>query len=118
MVSFAMFSRGHLHDTSTPTTINTGGALDFFRDVLKKEPADVSALFELWAVNREQGASCVLTAHFFFFRSNAFAAGTKGPNTLRSMQKECTEMIQNGLSTSRGSGLLSRYANIELLQWR
>ncbi|KAJ7208900.1 hypothetical protein GGX14DRAFT_334841, partial [Mycena pura] len=52
MVGFAMFSRGHLHDTSTPTTISTGGALDFFRDVLKKEPADVSALFELWAVNR------------------------------------------------------------------
>ncbi|KAJ7501675.1 hypothetical protein B0H11DRAFT_1697364, partial [Mycena galericulata] len=54
MVGFAMFSRGHLHDTSTPTTISTGGALDFFRDVLKKEPADVSALFELWAVNQEQ----------------------------------------------------------------
>ncbi|KAJ7695295.1 hypothetical protein B0H14DRAFT_2249883, partial [Mycena olivaceomarginata] len=54
MVGFAIFSRGHLHDTSTPTTISTGGALDFFRDVLKKEPADVSALFELWAVNREQ----------------------------------------------------------------
>ncbi|KAJ7885834.1 hypothetical protein B0H13DRAFT_2343103 [Mycena leptocephala] len=62
---------------ATPTTISTGGALDFFRDVLKKEPADVSALFELWAVNQEQG--------------------TKGPNTLCSMQKECTEMIQNGL---------------------
>ncbi|KAJ7689741.1 hypothetical protein B0H14DRAFT_2233747, partial [Mycena olivaceomarginata] len=52
-------------------------ALDFFRDVLKKEPADVSALFELWAVNREQG--------------------TSWPNTLRAMQKECTEMILTGL---------------------
>ncbi|KAJ7111069.1 hypothetical protein C8R44DRAFT_585017, partial [Mycena epipterygia] len=58
MFGFVMFSRGHLHDTSTPTTISTGGALDFFRDILKKEPADVSPLFELWAVNREQGASC------------------------------------------------------------
>ncbi|KAJ7721084.1 hypothetical protein B0H14DRAFT_2642515 [Mycena olivaceomarginata] len=42
----------------------------FFRDILKKEPADVSALFELWAVNREKG--------------------TTGGNTLRAMQKECT----------------------------
>ncbi|KAJ7773543.1 hypothetical protein B0H14DRAFT_3589089 [Mycena olivaceomarginata] len=77
MVGFAMFSRGHLHDTSTPTTISTGGALYFFRDILKKEPADVSALFELWAVNREKG--------------------TKGGNTLRVMQKECTDMILTGL---------------------
>ncbi|KAJ6592985.1 hypothetical protein B0H19DRAFT_1245784 [Mycena capillaripes] len=79
MVGFAMFSRGHLHDTSTPTTISTGGALDFFRDILKKEPADVGALFELWVVNREQGA--------------------KGPNALRKMQKECTDMILTGLRT-------------------
>ncbi|KAJ7893587.1 hypothetical protein B0H13DRAFT_1886293 [Mycena leptocephala] len=76
MVGFAMFSRGHLHDTSTPTTISMGGALDFFRDVLK-EPADVSALFELWAVNREQGG--------------------KGLNTLRAMQKECMDIIFTGL---------------------
>jgi hypothetical protein len=104
MVGFAMFSRGHLHDKSTPTTISTGGALDFFRDILKKEPADVSALFELWAVNREKGASCVLTAQFLFFvRSNVFAAGTTGGNTLRAMQKECTDMILTGLSTSRSS---------------
>ncbi|KAJ7816902.1 hypothetical protein B0H13DRAFT_1923245 [Mycena leptocephala] len=67
MVGFAMFSRGHLHDTSTPTTIN----------VLKKDPVDVSALFELWAVNREQGG--------------------KGPNTLLAMQKECTDIILTGL---------------------
>ncbi|KAJ7817317.1 hypothetical protein B0H13DRAFT_2379764 [Mycena leptocephala] len=77
MVGFAMFSQGHLHDTSTPTTISMGGALDFFRDVLKKDPADVSALFELWAVNREQGG--------------------KGPNTLLAMQKECTDIILTGL---------------------
>ncbi|KAJ7194192.1 hypothetical protein GGX14DRAFT_576511 [Mycena pura] len=77
MVGFTMFSRGHLHDTSTPTTISTGGALDFFRDVLKKEPADVSALFELWAVNREHGE--------------------KGVNTLQAMQKECTDIILTGL---------------------
>jgi hypothetical protein len=101
MVGFAMFSRGHLHDTSTPTTISTGGALDFFRDVLKKEPADVSALFELWAVNREQGTSCLLTVQFFFSVSNVFAG--KGPNTLRAMQKECTEMILTGLSVSAAS---------------
>jgi hypothetical protein len=63
----------------------------------------VSALFELWVVNREKGASCVLTAQFFFVCSNVFAAGTKGGNRLRVMQKECTDMILTGLSTSRTS---------------
>ncbi|KAJ7871686.1 hypothetical protein B0H14DRAFT_2190910, partial [Mycena olivaceomarginata] len=93
MVGFAMFSRGHLHDTSTPTTISTGGALDFFRDILKKEPADVSALFELWAVNREKGASC-------------------GGNTLRAMQKECTDMILTGLmAVTRRTKIAMNYEN-------
>ncbi|KAF8212964.1 hypothetical protein K438DRAFT_1566417, partial [Mycena galopus ATCC 62051] len=87
-----MFSQGHLHDTSTPTTISTGGALDFFRDVLKKEPADVSALFELWAVNREQGASW--------------------GNTLRAMQKECTDMILTGLmAVTRRTKIAMNYEN-------
>ncbi|KAJ6543239.1 hypothetical protein DFH09DRAFT_1322237 [Mycena vulgaris] len=92
MVGFAMFSRGHLHDTSTPTTISTGGALDFFRDILKKEPADVSALFELWAVSWEKGA--------------------KAGNTLRGMQKECTDMILTGLmAVTRRTKIAMNYEN-------
>jgi hypothetical protein len=31
------------------------GALSFFREVLKKDPADMSALFELWAVSCARG---------------------------------------------------------------
>jgi hypothetical protein len=60
MIGFAMFTRGHIHDTSVPVTIQLWGALDFFRELLKKDPADISTLFELWAVNRERGtqASC------------------------------------------------------------
>ncbi|KAJ7726583.1 hypothetical protein B0H14DRAFT_3620014 [Mycena olivaceomarginata] len=81
MVGFAMFSRGHLHDTSTPTHHHQyRGCAGFFRDILKKEPADVSALLELWVVNREK-------------------VRTKGGNTLWAMQKECTDMILTGLST-------------------
>ncbi|KAJ7473409.1 hypothetical protein FB451DRAFT_1035667, partial [Mycena latifolia] len=77
MIGFAMFSQGHVHDTTVPVTIQSWGALEFFREVLKKDPADVSKLFELWALNREQ-------------------ALTKG-DTLLAMQKECTEMIKSGL---------------------
>ncbi|KAJ7369227.1 hypothetical protein DFH08DRAFT_676878 [Mycena albidolilacea] len=92
MVGFAMFSRGHLHDTSTPTIISTGGALDFFREVLKREPADVSALLELWAVNREQGASW--------------------PHTLLAMQKECTEAIAIGLmAVTKRTKIAMNYEN-------
>jgi hypothetical protein len=29
--------------------------LEFIREVLKRDPADVAALLELWAVSREQG---------------------------------------------------------------
>ncbi|KAJ7462184.1 hypothetical protein B0H11DRAFT_2241336 [Mycena galericulata] len=82
MVGFAMFSRGHVHDTTVPVTIESLGALDFFRQVLKKDPVDVSSLFELWAVQRERGNT--------------------GADTLLGMQKECTEMIKMGLVTAAG----------------
>ncbi|KAJ7721984.1 hypothetical protein B0H14DRAFT_3520468 [Mycena olivaceomarginata] len=59
MVGFAMFSRGHLHDTSTPTTIST-----------------------------------------------------KGGNTLRAMQKECTDMILTGLmAVTRRTKIAMNYEN-------
>ncbi|KAJ7843405.1 hypothetical protein B0H14DRAFT_2290280, partial [Mycena olivaceomarginata] len=54
-------------------------ALSFFREVLKRDPTDVSALFELW------GVTCV--------------QGNTGAETLLSMQKECTEMIKTSLHT-------------------
>ncbi|KAJ7475286.1 hypothetical protein B0H11DRAFT_1918251 [Mycena galericulata] len=82
MVGFAMFSCGHVHDTTVPVTIESLGALDFFREVLKKDPVDVSSLFELWAVQRERGNT--------------------GADTLLGMQKECTEMIKTGLITAAG----------------
>jgi hypothetical protein len=53
MIGFAMFSRGHVYDKSLPVTIQSWGALDFFLEVLKRDPTDVSSLFELWAVTRE-----------------------------------------------------------------
>ncbi|KAJ7874663.1 hypothetical protein B0H14DRAFT_3437478 [Mycena olivaceomarginata] len=48
MIWFAMFTRGHIHDTSIPVTLESWGALSFFREVLKRDPADIAALFELW----------------------------------------------------------------------
>ncbi|KAJ6554003.1 hypothetical protein DFH09DRAFT_1318663 [Mycena vulgaris] len=52
MIGFAMFTRGHIHDKTIPVTIQLWGALDFFRDMLKKDPVDVAALFELWAASQ------------------------------------------------------------------
>ncbi|KAJ7096445.1 hypothetical protein C8R44DRAFT_585145, partial [Mycena epipterygia] len=54
MIGFAMFTRGHIHDTTMPVTIQSWGALDFFREVIKRDPADIAALFELWAVSRDR----------------------------------------------------------------
>ncbi|KAJ7074922.1 hypothetical protein B0H15DRAFT_956968 [Mycena belliarum] len=82
MIGFAMFSRGHIHDTSIPVMIESWGALDFFREILKKEPMDVSARLELWAVNREKGRT--------------------GGDTLLDMQRQCTDMIKTGLQIAAG----------------
>ncbi|KAJ7456850.1 hypothetical protein B0H11DRAFT_1665697, partial [Mycena galericulata] len=84
MIGFAMFTRGHLHDRTVPVTIESWGALDFFPEILKKESADVSTLFELWAVSRERG-TC-----------------KTGADTLVEMQKECAAMIKSGLIAAAG----------------
>ncbi|KAF7353146.1 hypothetical protein MSAN_01502100 [Mycena sanguinolenta] len=82
MIGFAMFSRGHVHDKTLPVTIQSWGAMDFFREVLKKDPADISTLFELWAVSRERGKP--------------------KKNKLLCMQQECTGIINTGLQTVLG----------------
>ncbi|KAJ7803510.1 hypothetical protein B0H14DRAFT_2613214 [Mycena olivaceomarginata] len=77
MIGFAMFTRSHAHDKTLPGTIQSWGALDFFREVMKKDPADVAHLFELWAVSRERGKT--------------------SKNKLLTMQQECTSIITTGL---------------------
>lgn len=77
MIGFAMFTRGHIHDTTIPVTIQSWGALDFFREVLKKDPADVSALFELWAVSRERGTFLLTNAQSLSL--NLGVQGKQGP---------------------------------------
>ncbi|KAJ7430374.1 hypothetical protein B0H11DRAFT_1943099 [Mycena galericulata] len=104
MMGFAMFTRGHLHNRTVPVSIESWGALDFFREVLKKEPSDVSALFELWAVSREPGKT--------------------GADTLIGMQKDCTEMIKSGLGRTKIAMNYDNYIkaivegkNLGLLGW-
>ncbi|KAJ7116170.1 hypothetical protein C8R43DRAFT_1138035 [Mycena crocata] len=77
MIGFAIFTRGHLHDLTIPVSIQSWGALDFFREAYKKDPADVAAAFELWAVGRDR-------EHV-------------NPDGLIPMQKECTATMHEGL---------------------
>ncbi|KAJ7300573.1 hypothetical protein DFH08DRAFT_631243, partial [Mycena albidolilacea] len=77
MIGFAIFTRSHAHDKTLPGTIQSWGALDFFQEVMKKDPADVAHLFELWAVSRERGKT--------------------SKNKLLTMQQECTSIITTGL---------------------
>ncbi|KAF8177171.1 hypothetical protein K438DRAFT_1978813 [Mycena galopus ATCC 62051] len=79
MVGFAMFSWGHVHDKTLPVTIELWGAMEFFPEVLERDPANILHLFELWAVSRERGKS--------------------KKNKLLTMQQECTGIITSGLQT-------------------
>ncbi|KAJ6461712.1 hypothetical protein C8R45DRAFT_1108469 [Mycena sanguinolenta] len=82
MIGLAMSSRGHVHDQTLPVTIESWGAMEFFREVLKKDPADVTTLFELWAVSRE----CRKTKK----------------NKLLKMQQEGTSIVKSGLHAILG----------------
>ncbi|KAJ7681539.1 hypothetical protein B0H14DRAFT_3678214 [Mycena olivaceomarginata] len=82
MVGFAMFARGDLHDQGIPTSIESRGALKFFRDVFQKSPEDVLALFEMWAVTKNKEG--------------------EGVTTLAELQKACGDMIRSGLQLITG----------------
>ncbi|KAJ7862379.1 hypothetical protein B0H14DRAFT_3444755 [Mycena olivaceomarginata] len=85
MIGFAMFSRAHVHNKSLPVTIQSWGALDFFLEVLKRDPTDVSTLFELWAVSRER-----------------VSIRETNKNKLLAKQQEATGIITTGLQKILG----------------
>ncbi|KAJ7170397.1 hypothetical protein C8R43DRAFT_944913 [Mycena crocata] len=73
---FVFFTRGHTHDRTVPVTIESWGAMQFVCEMLRKEPSDVQAMFELWAVSRQRG--------------------NFGGETLKELQKACTLVITTG----------------------
>ncbi|KAJ7820324.1 hypothetical protein B0H14DRAFT_3472401 [Mycena olivaceomarginata] len=82
MVGFAMFVRGDLHDQGIPTSIESRGALNFFRDVFHKSPNDVMALLEMWAVTKNKDGDVT--------------------TSLGELQKSCGAMILSGLRMITG----------------
>ncbi|KAJ7635422.1 hypothetical protein B0H17DRAFT_1149696 [Mycena rosella] len=49
---FALFTRGHLDDTSMPAALQSSEALAFCVEVLKKPAVDILCLFEQWSCSR------------------------------------------------------------------
>ncbi|KAJ7664807.1 hypothetical protein B0H17DRAFT_951898, partial [Mycena rosella] len=90
MAGFAIFSRGHVHDTTIPTELESWDALKFIEDILRLDPRDIAAQFELWAVAREK------------------------VDTLRSMRKEFTKYISTGL----GDTTKKKKISMNYLQYR
>ncbi|KAJ7633512.1 hypothetical protein B0H17DRAFT_1217521 [Mycena rosella] len=76
MAGFAMFSKGHVQDTTVPTEAKSWDALMFFSDILHLNPQDVATQFELWNITHEKGLT--------------------GVDTLWSMRKEATKYVATG----------------------
>ncbi|KAF8178983.1 hypothetical protein K438DRAFT_1502698, partial [Mycena galopus ATCC 62051] len=72
MYGFAMFSKGHVHDLTVPYFMQSGGAMAFFREVLRMDPANNTKLIKV-------------------------LPGFTGLDTLASMRREVTNMIKTGL---------------------
>ncbi|KAJ7921318.1 hypothetical protein B0H13DRAFT_2318442 [Mycena leptocephala] len=82
MVGFACFTRGHLHDKTVPCEIESWGGLYFFPQMMKVDPRDLGAKFELWSVAREKGVL--------------------GEDTLRSMRTEVVKYNEVGIREKGG----------------
>ncbi|KAJ7043621.1 hypothetical protein C8F04DRAFT_1175398 [Mycena alexandri] len=82
IMGFGLFSRGHIHDKTIPTQIESMGALDFCQEVIGIPAQDLALKFELWCVARDKGLT--------------------GVDTLGSMRKEVNRAIGEGLVTTTG----------------
>ncbi|KAJ7468533.1 hypothetical protein FB451DRAFT_1400909 [Mycena latifolia] len=110
MVGFAMFTHGHVQDTSVPTEVESWGSLQFFHDVLHLEPRDLSAQYELWGVacekvdktskknisiNRVQYRKVMVLKHSVILRGWPLKGDPVNPNNIHdldSMVKVCDTM--------------------------
>ncbi|KAF8144827.1 hypothetical protein K438DRAFT_1782450 [Mycena galopus ATCC 62051] len=77
MYSVAFFTKGHIHDMIDPAIIQTGGALNFFREAASMDPVDLHVRFEQWCCARDKGFT-----------------GLESAPTIR---KDITKTLKNGL---------------------
>ncbi|KAJ7035245.1 hypothetical protein C8F04DRAFT_1182412 [Mycena alexandri] len=85
MIGFGFFTRTHIHNKTVPVEIESWGALEFFSQVLRMDPRDVGAKFELWAIACDKGKSTLIDV------------GVLEQDTLRSMQKEVVQYHEEGI---------------------
>ncbi|KIM39046.1 hypothetical protein M413DRAFT_67836 [Hebeloma cylindrosporum] len=83
--AFTFVTRGHINDSTTPSFIDSDGALSFFTEVLNLDPNEVAGKFELWAT------PCT------FLNLPTFITVRTPVETLISMRAECTKIISDGL---------------------
>ncbi|KAJ7814392.1 hypothetical protein B0H14DRAFT_2604152 [Mycena olivaceomarginata] len=96
MISFAMFTCGHIHDSSIPVTIESWGTLSFFREISKRDPADISVLFKLWGVTHARGQDTNWLCrnghwpdeYFDVFRKGEREGGAKGVRSCVAVEAE------------------------------
>lgn len=63
--AFALATRGHINDRAVPTWVASDESVDFIRECLKMDVADLLRKFELWAVNRKRGEYCIPPTNVF-----------------------------------------------------
>ncbi|KAJ7828333.1 hypothetical protein B0H13DRAFT_2373266 [Mycena leptocephala] len=79
----AAFSRGHIHDKTIPTEVQSLGALDFVEEVVGEPARNIAEKIELWCIARDKGLI--------------------GADILQSMRKQVNKYIHTGLVTVTGS---------------
>ncbi|KAG6809960.1 hypothetical protein H0H92_013925 [Tricholoma furcatifolium] len=108
-VGFAVFTRGHVHDTITPGWCDSQGAVAFLNEVLEITPYDLVKKFEIWACAKDR---------------NAHRLPAQRKNTTEALRSECINMIANGLRRKKINMQYERYAveivdkhGVELQGW-
>ncbi|KAJ7109049.1 hypothetical protein C8R43DRAFT_904908, partial [Mycena crocata] len=87
-----MLTRGHIDDEAMPCSIESGGAGEFFVEMLKKPFAEIMQMYELWSCNRSHVR-----------------------DTRASMQSQTSKLAEDGLRKIKNNATLTvSYKNFDV----
>ncbi|KAF9441024.1 hypothetical protein P691DRAFT_685393, partial [Macrolepiota fuliginosa MF-IS2] len=90
-IGFAVFTRGHINNSTWSVCIGSKDTLDFFPEVLGISSIELAQRFDAWSVARTKSEWHPLNVE------------TTGKHAMNDLQQECGKMIANGLNKAIGT---------------
>jgi hypothetical protein len=90
-------ARNSVNDESPPTFFGSGDAVEFFPEVLSKDPWELARLFEQWTCKREKSEPSPHPCRLLAALTDILHTDLKEIDTLARVRTECAGYVKVGL---------------------